>query len=140
MGLFLVYLEFFFPSGILGVMAAAGLMTSIIAFAFQGHAWGWIALYSIVLLMATGVVCMCAFSKVRKKISLESDQEGFVAASYDEKLIGKEGVVLTDLKPSGDILIEGVRLAAFADSGYLSKDTPVVVIGGRGSMLVVKGK
>ena len=137
-GLFLVYLEFFFPSGILGVLAAAALIASIVVFIFQGHAWGWSATYSIALLIATGFVCKLALSKVKKKVSLNDDQEHFVAVSYDEKLIGKEGIVLSDLKPSGHILIEGKRLSAFSENGYISKDTPVIVLSGRGSMLIVK--
>ncbi len=137
-GLFLVYLEFFFPSGILGVVAAASLIASIIVFIFQGYAWGWSATYAILLLVATGFVCKLAFSKVKKKVSLHDDQEHFVAVSYDKDLIGKEGIVLSDLKPSGHILIEGKRVAAFSEVGYIPKDTRVVVTSGRGSMLIVK--
>ncbi len=137
-GLFLVYLEFFFPSGVLGVIAAASLIASIIVFVFQGHAWGWIAFYSISLLIATGFVCKLALSKVKKKVSLHHDQENFISVSYDAELIGKKGVVLSDLKPSGHILIEGRRLAAFSESGYIPKDTPIIVIAGRGAMLIVK--
>ena len=139
-GFFLVYLEFFFPSGILGVMAAASLIASILVFIFQGYAWGWSAFYTISLLIATGFICKLALSKVKKKVSLNQTQEEFVAVSYDKNLIGKEGVVLSDLKPSGHILIEDRRLSAFSESGYISKDTLIIVTGGRGSMLIVKQK
>ena len=137
-GLFLIYLEFFFPSGILGVCAAASLIASIVFFVFQGHAWGWIVVYSLALLVGVGFVCKLALSKVKKKVALHQDQEGFVAVSYDERFIGKEGIVLSDLKPSGHVLIEGKRLSAFSESGYIPKDTEIVVTGGRGAMLIVK--
>jgi membrane-bound serine protease (ClpP class) len=137
-GLFLIYLEFFFLSGILGVCAAASLIASIVFFVFQGHAWGWMALYSASLLVATGFVCKLALSKVKKKVALHQDQENFVASSYDASLIGKEGIVLSDLKPSGHILVEEIRAAAFSETGYISKDTHIIVTGGRGAMLIVK--
>ncbi len=139
-GLFLVYLEFFFPSGILGVVAAASLIASIIFFIAKGHAWGWSIAYAVILLGATGFICKMALSKVKKKVSLNDDQEHFVAVSYNTDLIGKEGVVLSDLKPSGHVLIEGKRVAAFSESGYISKDTAIVATSGRGSMLIVKQK
>jgi membrane-bound ClpP family serine protease len=137
-GLLLVFLEFFLPSGILGVAAAGVLIGSIVSFAFLGSGTGWIIFYMILLLLLVALTCWAGLSRVRNKVSLQADQKGFQASSFEAAYIGKTGVVFTDLRPSGHILIEGKQLQAWSETGYLDKDCPVVVICGRGAYLIVK--
>ncbi len=69
---------------------------------------------------------------------LSSTQEGYQASEYDKKLIGAMGVSITDLGPSGFITIEGVRIQALSEAGYVEKGSRVVIERGQGSYLIVR--
>jgi membrane-bound serine protease (ClpP class) len=77
--------------------------------------------------------------QTRTKQSLYSDasQNGYVASTFDSSLIGKKGVVLTDLKPGGHILVEGKKVQALSEEGYLAKGTEVLVVGGQEESVLV---
>lgn len=139
-GLFLIYLEFFFPSGVSAVIAAGLLVTSIIFFGFRGYAWGWIVLYSIILLVLVLLVCKAALSHVKSRVSHKADQEGFVAVPVDKKLIGQDATTLSELKPSGHILVHGKKLPALSDTGYIPQGTSVMITGVRGANYIVQTK
>ncbi len=139
-GLFLIYLEFFFPSGISAVIAAGLLVTSIIFFGFKGYSWGWIVLYSIILLVLVLLVCKAAIKNVKSRVSHKADQEGFVAATVDKNLIGQDATTLSELKPSGHILMQGRKLSALSDTGYIPQGTSVTITGVRGANYIVKTK
>lgn len=139
-GLALIYLEFFIPSGLLGVVAAILLITSIIMFGLETSWSAWTAGFGLIILAFTLMVCRLALRKVKKKVSLKNDQQGFQASTYDANLIGKEGVAMSDLKPSGHIMVGEKQVQALSETGYIVKGTTVVVVGGRGSHLIIKRK
>lgn len=69
-----------------------------------------------------------AFSHIALKTDLVKD-EGFVGVETSalEALVGSKGIVSTDLKPSGTIMVNGKRYYAQVSSGYLQKGSEVVV-------------
>jgi len=68
----------------------------------------------------------------------DSSQVGYVASTYDKAAVGKTGVVKTDLKPGGHVLVDGNVQQAISQSGYLPKGTEIEVIGGQEESLIVK--
>lgn len=65
------------------------------------------------------------------RLSLESTQEigdGFVAVDLKNELIGKDGSSVTDLRPSGKIMIEGHIYDAMALIGRIEKGTKIKVV------------
>lgn len=139
-GLVLVFCEFFIPSGLFALVAAGAFIGSIVLFGQEGLGWEWTALYTFGLFIVYVGVSFFALWRVKKDISLKTDQTGYLASTFDETLIGREGIVLSDLRPSGHILIEEKQIQAFSETGYLSKGTLVVVVGGRGANLIVRRK
>jgi len=137
-GLALIYLEFFFPSGISAVIAAGLLIASVTLFSMRGYGWFWIALYSVLVFIAIGAVCLHALKQVKKKVALKSDQEGYQASSFDPALVGKKAKAVTELKPSGHITVEGRQAQAISETGYIGKDQDVTIVGGRGGQYIVK--
>lgn len=142
LGLALIYMEFFLPGGILAVIGSISLLASIILCFIHTSAF-WAILYILFLILAVIFICNFALWKMRKskikdRFYLEKDQEGFLAASFDQRLIGKAGTVFTELKPAGHILIEGIQYQALSAAGFLSKGETVEVIGGQGSHLIVR--
>ncbi len=141
-GLALIYIEFFLPGGILALFGALALIASVAFFGYQQESFLTTALYFFGILAAVAVVCKVALWRVKasQNIYLKDDQEGFVACSFDPDLVGKEGTVLSDLKPSGHISVGGKLWQALSETGYIAKGAQVVVIGGAGSHLKVKIK
>lgn len=141
-GLLLIFLEFFLPGGIIGAIGGILLLLSLAFFVKATHSLLSLMLYIIFVSVAVFFLIKLTLLWMKKTkknyIYLSSDQEGYLAAMYDANMIGKEGVAISDLKPSGHILIENKRLQALSKSGYILKGTSLRVIGGRGAYLIVK--
>ena len=141
-GMLLIFLEFFFPGGVLAVMAGVSLLASIVFFALETQSFLWTVVYIIgVGILITGVIQLTTRRILKGKfkgIFQNDDQSGYVASFYDKELIGKRGETLSDLKPSGHIWVEGKRYQAVLNAGYLEKGSPIEVIGGEGAHLIVK--
>lgn len=73
------------------------------------------------------------FFKTRafRRLSLDKqmrNEEGFVSSDSSlRELIGKEGTVLSDLRPSGSVKIDGEYFDAIAISGFINKGKSVIV-------------
>lgn len=142
-GLILIFLEFYLPGMVLGILGALAILSSFFLLISQGAQLAEITFFIGGALLALYFVIRFALwsiprARAGRSIYLAKDQEGYVASSYDATLIGKVGAVLTDLKPGGYILIEGKQHPALSVSGYLIKGTPVVVLSGEGENLIVK--
>jgi membrane-bound serine protease (ClpP class) len=142
-GLTLIYLEFFLPGSILAILGGLSLVASIAIFAHDTGSFLYTMIYIFILSSMVGSTIKVALWRIRtakpgRSINLISDQEGYQAASYDASAIGKTGLVVTDLKPGGHILINGKRHQAISVSGYLPKGTAVIVLRGQEESLIVK--
>ena len=142
-GLLLIYLEFFVPGGILAVLGGILMILGLVLFILEGpHIWWIIAyLFGLILLLIFVVrfaLWRIRFSKNKDTLYAGRDQEGYVASSYDKELIGKEGTAITDLKPSGHVLLEDQPYQAVSEAGYITKGTKIKVMGGEGARLIVR--
>lgn len=143
LGLFLILVEFYIPGAVMGILGGFSILAGILIFASQTT-----SLLAIILFVAgtaVSVVLLIRFAiwrivKAKPQYSIYSDhdQEGFQASSFDKTAIGKVGTVLTDLKPGGYILIEGIQHPAISISGYIPKGEHVLVVDGQEQSLIVK--
>ena len=144
-GLFAILLEFFVPGGIVGVIGGILLLLSIISFANSSESVLLTLIYIIFLSVASFYIIKYLLFRLKHgrfkgSIYLDTDQKGFIASNWDKSLIGKKGIVLTDLKPGGHILIDGKKYSAISQSGYLVKGEKVNVCGGEGESLIVRSE
>lgn len=141
-GMILIFLEFFFPGGILAIAAGVLLLVSIVIFAMQSSSFLWTLLYTAGIVIVVSVLIKFTISKIRqgkfKGIYLSSAQNGYMASEFSKELIGKRGEAISDLKPAGHILVEGKRYQAVAKAGYIEKGARIEVIGGEGAHLIIK--
>ena len=75
-----------------------------------------------------------------RKLILKSSatkQEGFAAVAEDTALVGKEGIVLTQLRPAGTGDIDGVRLDIVSEGAFIEVGTCIRVIRVEGRRIVV---
>ena len=127
---------------IFGVIGGGLVFYSIFHFA-EDHSIGAILIFCIFAALGLASVIKYALWRIQKSSQrntffLSSTQEGFYATDVENSLIGQEGVVLTDLGPSGYIQIQGVRQSAIVKGAYLEKGVRVVVIDAQASYLTVK--
>lgn len=144
LGLLFVLLEFYLPGAILGTIGGILLIASVVLFATQSTSAIAIILFVLGVVISAILLIKNTLWRIPRSgssfsIYLNRDQEGYHAAGYDPAMIGKKGVVVSDLKPGGYILVEGKKLAAISQTGYLPAGTKIVVISGDGDSLVVRG-
>lgn len=144
-GILLIYFEFYLPGAILGTLGGLAILWSYFLLIDSGAGpFEILTFIGVTLALVVLVVRYALWSIPREKggrgIYLSGDQEGYVSSSYDMQAIGKEGEVLTDLKPGGFIIVDGIQQPAISLSGYIVKGEKVKVISGDGDNLIVKRK
>ncbi len=131
------------PGAIMGVLGILFVLVSFFYYASQSSSvlatsifvlFGILSLVTVVRLTLKYLMN----SKDEKGFALHTDQEGYMASVFDKEQIGKEGVVLTDLKPGGRIVIEGKTHQAISVGGYIPAGDKILVIRGEGINLIVK--
>lgn len=139
-GFLLIYLEFFLPGGVLGVIGGLVILAGIILFVWEAGDFKLSAIFigaTLILLIATMKLALWKMKKSPAFFAKE-EQSGYFASEYDKEMIGKEGVAVTDLKPSGHILVEGIQCQAVSERSYLKKGESIKIIGGEGARLIVR--
>ena len=149
LGIVLVLMEAFIPSGgILGVLAAIVLVSSLI-FAFKESDGVGFAFLGIVVVCVPAVVIfgLKIFPKtpigrrVILKPAVESpDQRGKAGVSDQDfsQLQGKVGKTITPLRPSGIIEINDERYSAVAEGELIDNDVEIIVVKVEGNSVVVE--
>jgi membrane-bound ClpP family serine protease len=80
---------------------------------------------------------MLARSPAALKKSLSS-ADGVTSQAADlEGYLGKEGVAVTNLRPSGIALIDGRRLDVVSRGEYIEKNAPIIVSAVTGNQIIV---
>ena len=142
-GIILIVCEMLIPgigiAGVLGFIATvAGLIVGSSTFAQAAFSF---AIVAVILLIAAIIIFKFIFGK-RKKASklILSEEITHSQAESDEKaaLIGREGIALTALRPSGTIELEGKKLDVVADGEFIVKGDKVVVSSVEGIRILVK--
>lgn len=67
-----------------------------------------------------------------------STEEGYVSSTVHSRLIGKQGIALTDLRPSGFILVDDVKYDALSDGKIIKKDSMIEIAHIDGSNIIVR--
>ena len=144
-GMILLMVEIFvLPGfGIAGALGLIGILASI------GMAFGSVlsALTSLSIALVAAVLFIAIFWKRftrsgawRKLVlSTREDKElGYRGPKVYTDLVGKHGVSLTPLRPSGTVLVDGDRYDVVSDGGFLGKDVSIIVTKIEGTRVVVR--
>ncbi len=142
LGYLLIFLEFYLPGAVLGILGGILLFISLLLFIVEGGTFLGSALYLVLVL--AGLIILVKFTMWRirsakpgSSIYSNDAQTGYVASSFDATAIGKKGIVDTDLKPGGHIIVDGRRHQAISLSGYITKGSEVHVVDGQEESLLV---
>jgi membrane-bound serine protease (ClpP class) len=142
-GMALVVAEVFFPSlGLLSVAAGTCILVADIL-AFQEATWiGWVFVaVQIVLLpvVIRGAFAVLPRTPFGRRMVLSAPTSAAAGAMPDlRRLLGREGVALTDLRPAGIVRVGPERVSVVAQGGLVTRDTPVIVVAVEGSEVRVR--
>lgn len=142
-GVILIVCEMLIPgigiAGVLGFIATvAGLIVGSSTFAQAAFSF---AIVAVILLIAAIIIFKFIFGR-RKKASklILSEEISHSEAENEEKaaLIGREGIALTALRPSGTIELDGNKLDVVADGEFIFKGDKVIITSVEGIRILVK--
>ena len=71
-------------------------------------------------------------------ISSQGSTEGYSISKNYEELIGKEGHVISDLRPAGKVNIDSKDFHAISQGNYIEKNSKIIIIGVDENQLIVK--
>ena len=112
LALLLLFFQYFLSGHLFAILSGLFLFLSLLDFILLGF-----PLYEVV----TWGIMILFFFYLLVKITKEGGQKKW---DYLNKLIDKEAVVLTDLRPKGKVWIEDKVMAARAEEGILSLEDP----------------
>ena len=135
-GLFLIGMDFFVPSGaVLGVSGGICILASIYSAHIAWGLWGAVA-FTGGALMAVPVVVWVGLKRLTLNKSLDA-KKGFVGVADLSGLVGKEGSAMSDLRPSGAVLIGQNRVDVVSEYGMIRQGAKVKVLRTEGNRVVV---
>ena len=143
-GILCLIVEMLMPTvGLLaGVGVAAMLYGVVMALGGDSHA--------LVILGASLVHAVIVFALIVQKLpssrlwnkvvlhDRSTSKRGFVSAETKADLVGKEGTVLTELRPAGSVLIDGAPVDVVSEGTFIKKGERVKVISTNGARVVVR--
>lgn len=106
------------------------------------------AVLTLIILALLGVmlaVVLRLFVKgtIVSPIILKEEQnkdKGYISSGDLQYLLGKKGIAVTDLRPSGVGDFEGIQFDVISNGSYISKGAKIVIYKVQGSKLVVKSQ
>ena len=106
-----------------------------------------LAYRSLIIMMFTTMILSVIIFKIIVKsdfyktlVPLESQfkEDGYTISKDLNKMIGCEGIAITDLRPSGKITIESHTYQAMSKGDYIEKDSKIIIINTDENQLIVK--
>jgi membrane-bound serine protease (ClpP class) len=139
-----ICIELFLPGGVFGVLGIILLIASMVLAFRQYHEFGiWIVAVELIVASTIILIGIKRFPKsyAGKLLILGRNldkKSGFSGTEELEKYIGKEGVSMTHLRPSGIALIDSRRLDVVTEGTFIDKDKRIKIVCVEGNRVVVR--
>lgn len=144
MGIVCILIEILLPTvGLLAGLGVAAMLYSVVL-ALGGDIN---AVYAMLISLLAAIVLFAVIakrlpsSKLWSKLVLRDQStsaRGYVSAETKPELVGKTGEVLTELRPAGSILLDGVPVDVVSEGAFIEKGEQVRIISVQGSRVVVR--
>ncbi|MCI6084949.1 NfeD family protein [Selenomonas sp.] len=143
-GILCIIIEMLLPTvGLFAGVGVAAMLYSVVL-ALGGDVDAILAMLGAVVLAVVTfalIVKKLPSSKLWNKFVLHdqsTSKRGFVSAAPREALVGRTGVVTTELRPSGTADIDGKPVDVVSEGAFLPKGTEVRVVTVEGARVVVR--
>ena len=143
-GIILILLELVLPGGIIGIVGFGAFLASFFLAAENFIQIGISLLIAFTISILACMIMIKVFDRKMKffnKLILKdstSTERGYVSNRNRTELIGVSGYALTDLRPSGTVVIEDERVDVVTEGGFIKKGTEIKIIKVEGSRIVVR--
>lgn len=143
-GFGLILLEMHIPG--FGVPGVIGAICLILAVLLTAQNFAQALVMALAILAGLGAmfgVVLTYFTKGKffKPLILSDEQKkehGYISSSDLDYLLGKKGIAINDLRPSGSVDIDGVKFDVISEGEYIPKGTKVEIFKVSGVKLLVK--
>ena len=137
--------EVFVPGMVLGLLGGLCLAGAVIvAFVYYDAVIGSIVFAGVCVLTLTGFMAWLAMfprTAIGRRIMLQKSLvKGVGERGAPSELMGAQGRALTPLRPAGTASIGGKRVDVVAESDFIGRDEPIVVVREEGLRIVVRKK
>lgn len=144
-GLIAIVLEMFVPGGVIGAFGGLIMIAAIVLGFSKSQTLGLILLGAGVVLVPAGIVGAMNLAPrlpFSKKLFLQetlSAEKGYISSEAGlTELIGKEGVAVSDLRPSGIAEIEKRRTDVITGGEMIEKGARIRVVEVGGNRVIVE--
>ncbi|MCJ8006876.1 nodulation protein NfeD [Lederbergia wuyishanensis] len=144
LGIILIAAEFFLAGGIAGLLGTVAVIGSIIMAGGNLLHMAISIVIALFLSILAIIIMLKVFGKrmnIFKKLILTDStntESGYVSNVNRLELIGREGVTITPLRPSGTVKVDDERLDVVAEGSFIENNTKVKVVKVEGSRIVVR--
>lgn len=143
-GIILVVIEMFIPG--FGVAGISGTVCLILAVLFAANSFfeglilmlGVLAIVGVLLGIVLNSLSRGKMSKTLVLTEEQKKEKGYISSDDLNYFIDKEGIAITDLRPSGSADIGGVKLDVVTDGEYILKDTKIKILKVKGNKILVR--
>lgn len=139
-GLALVVLEWYLPSGASGILGGCALVAAVVlAYREHGAMIGSAVLAGVIVgIIVLTVVWLNFFPRMKmgRKLTLEQASGGELDSLT--RLVGKEGEAVSSLRPAGIAKIDGQRVDVVTEGGMIEPGSRVRVVKVEGHRVVVR--
>jgi len=90
---------------------------------------------------AIGLSALLPKTKTFGTFVLSEEQKrdlGYSSHKPHQELVGKQGIALTTLRPSGTAIIDDERVDVVSEGGYIEAKKPIKVVGVEGIRIIVR--
>ena len=143
-GVAFIIAELFLPGAIAGIIGLALIVGSILLAGGNVVHMGISVLIALIVAIVGMVIIMKFFGKnlrfFNKMILTDATdtEHGYVSNVNRYELVGRIAVSMTPLRPSGTITLDGERIDAVTEGGYIDSNKAVKIIKVEGSRTVVR--
>lgn len=136
-----IFLECFLPGGILG---GIGVLL-VLASSYQVYLASNLQLAAIAFISESLALIAFLFLGLKwlrlshSNLILSDNEATHQSLAMDKNLVGQTGLALTDLHPSGTILLDRQKIDVISRGEYIKQNTRVTIIHVEGHKVVVKG-
>ena len=143
-GILLIIIELYVPG--FGFWGISGISCILVSF-FLTLGGNMVAVNMLFISLVMAIIVFLLIlkflpsSRLWTKLMLhesETSQAGFSSSSDYSSYLGREGVVVSLLRPAGMMIIDGIKLDVVSEGQYLEPGTKVKVVSVNGSRIVVR--
>lgn len=143
-GILCIIIEMLMPT--VGLLAGAGVAAMLYSVVMTlggdiNAVYAMLVSFAIAVFIFALIVKKLPSSKLWNRLTLKDKSNtanGYVSAEPREELLGKRGIVVTELRPAGSALIADKLVDVISEGAFLTKGEKIIVVAVNGNRVLVR--